>query len=239
MINQSISADWCTTKPIEQFSFTPRLQQVHSKAKVIHLTPGLPGFVVLFKSAKHMINQRISADWCTTKAIEQFSFTPHVQKVHSKAEVIHLTPGLPGFVVLFNRQAQEIYCETLLIRIYLQFGVQPSRLNHSLVHHMKHKYISKLRSYTLLLVSPALWYYSIVTHKKCIAKHMVNQRISADWCTTKPIAPFSCTPRVQQIHSKAEVITLLQVSQAYWYYSKSSIGNVLRHMNNHSNSAEW
>ena len=33
-------------------------------------------------------------------------------------------------------------------------------------------------------------------------------RISADWCTTKPIAPFSCTPRVQQVHTKAEVIHL-------------------------------
>ena len=36
--------------PIEPFSCTPRVQQVHSKAEVTHLTPGLPGFVVLFNS---------------------------------------------------------------------------------------------------------------------------------------------------------------------------------------------
>ena len=33
------------------------------------------------------------------------SCTPRVQQVHSKAEVIHLTPGLPGLLVLFNRYA--------------------------------------------------------------------------------------------------------------------------------------
>ena len=37
--------------------------------------------------------------------IEPFSCTPRVQQVHSKAEVTHLTPGLPGFVVLFNSHA--------------------------------------------------------------------------------------------------------------------------------------
>ena len=75
--------------------------------------------------------------------------------------------------------------------------VQPSRLNHSLVHHMKHKYISKLRSYTLLLVSHALWYYSIVTHRKCIAKHMINQRISADWCTTSEMSSGPLPPSTE------------------------------------------
>ena len=35
---------------------------------------------------------------------------------------------------------------------------------------------------------------------------MINLRISADWCTTKPIAPFTCSPRVQEVHSKAEVV---------------------------------
>ena len=34
---------------------------------------------------------------------------------------------------------------------------------------------------------------------------MTNPRISAVWSTTKPIAPFSCTPRVQEVHNKAEV----------------------------------
>ena len=29
--------------------------------------------------------------------------------------------------------------------------------------------------------------------------------MSADWSTTKPIAAFSCTPSVQEVHAKAEV----------------------------------
>ena len=37
---------------------------------------------------------------------------------------------------------------------------------------------------------------------------MINPRISADWNTTKPIAAFSCTPRVQEIHNKGEVVHL-------------------------------
>ena len=37
---------------------------------------------------------------------------------------------------------------------------------------------------------------------------MINPRISADWNTTKPIAPFSCTPRAQEVHTKAEVVPL-------------------------------
>ena len=34
---------------------------------------------------------------------------------------------------------------------------------------------------------------------------MINLRISADWSTTKPIAAFSCTPRVHEVHTKAEI----------------------------------
>ena len=49
-----------------------------------------------------MINPRISAVWSTTKPIEPFSCTQLVQEVHSKAEVVHLTPGLLGLGVLFN-----------------------------------------------------------------------------------------------------------------------------------------
>ena len=37
---------------------------------------------------------------------------------------------------------------------------------------------------------------------------MINPRISADWSTTKPFAPFSCTPGVQEVHTKAEVVHL-------------------------------
>ena len=35
---------------------------------------------------------------------------------------------------------------------------------------------------------------------------MITHRISADWSTTKLIAGFSCTPRVQEVHTKAEVL---------------------------------
>ena len=31
----------------------------------------------------------------------------------------------------------------------------------------------------------------------------------ADWSTTKPIAAFSCTPRVQEVHTKAEILNLI------------------------------
>ena len=58
-----------------------------------------------------MINPRISAVWITTKGIAPFSCTPYVQEVHTKAEVVHLTPGLLGLGVLFNCHAWEIYCE--------------------------------------------------------------------------------------------------------------------------------
>ena len=52
-----------------------------------------------------MINPRISAVWSTTKQIAQFSCTSRVQEVHTKAEVVHLTPGLLGLGVLFNCHA--------------------------------------------------------------------------------------------------------------------------------------
>ena len=46
-----------------------------------------------------MINPRISADWSTTKPIAAFSCTP---SVHTKAEVVQLTPGVLGLGVIFN-----------------------------------------------------------------------------------------------------------------------------------------
>ena len=49
-----------------------------------------------------MINPRISSNWSKTKPIEAFSCTPRVQVVHTKAEVVHLTPGPLGLGVLFN-----------------------------------------------------------------------------------------------------------------------------------------
>ena len=37
---------------------------------------------------------------------------------------------------------------------------------------------------------------------------MINPRISADWSATKPIAAFSCTPRVQEVHTNSEFVHL-------------------------------
>ena len=37
---------------------------------------------------------------------------------------------------------------------------------------------------------------------------MINHRMSAVWSSTKPIAPFSCTPCVQEVHTKAEFVHL-------------------------------
>ena len=51
-----------------------------------------------------MINHTISAYWSRTKPIAAFTCTPRVQEVHTKAEVVHLTPGVLGLVVLFNCQ---------------------------------------------------------------------------------------------------------------------------------------
>ena len=52
-----------------------------------------------------MINHRISADWSTTKPIATLSCTPREQEVHTKDEVVHLTPGLLGIGVLYSSQA--------------------------------------------------------------------------------------------------------------------------------------
>ena len=59
-----------------------------------------------------MINPRFSPACSTTKPIAAFSCTPHVQQVHTKAEVVLLTPGLLGLGVIFNYHAWEMYCET-------------------------------------------------------------------------------------------------------------------------------
>ena len=52
-----------------------------------------------------MINPGISAVWSMTKPIAPFSCTPYVQEVHTKAEIVHVTPGLLGLGVLFNCHA--------------------------------------------------------------------------------------------------------------------------------------
>ena len=50
MINHGISADWSTTKLIAAFSCTPRVQEVHTKAEVVHLTIGLLSLGVIYSS---------------------------------------------------------------------------------------------------------------------------------------------------------------------------------------------
>ena len=37
---------------------------------------------------------------------------------------------------------------------------------------------------------------------------MINPRKSAVWSTSKQITPFSCTPRVQEVYTKDEVVRL-------------------------------
>ena len=37
---------------------------------------------------------------------------------------------------------------------------------------------------------------------------MINPKISAVWSSTKPIAQFSCTPHVLEVHTTAEVVHL-------------------------------
>ena len=109
MINLRISAVWSSTKPIAPFSCTQRVQGEHTKAEFVHLTNGLLGLGVIVTHrkciAKQMINPRISAVWSSTKPIAPFSCTPRVQEVHTKAEVVHFTPGLLGLEVLFNCHA--------------------------------------------------------------------------------------------------------------------------------------
>ena len=52
-----------------------------------------------------MINPRISADWSTTNLIAAFSCTQRVQEVHTKAEEVHLSPGLLDLGVLCSSHA--------------------------------------------------------------------------------------------------------------------------------------
>ena len=59
MINPRISAVWSTTKPIAQFSRTPRVQEVHTKLEVIHHTAGLLVLGVLFNcNALDMLSEK-------------------------------------------------------------------------------------------------------------------------------------------------------------------------------------
>ena len=105
MINPRISAVWSTNKAIAPFCCTPRVQEIYTKAEVNKPYPWYPIVTHRKRIAKHMINSRISANWSTNKPIAPFSCTPRVQEVHTKAEVVHITPGLLDLEVLFNCQA--------------------------------------------------------------------------------------------------------------------------------------
>ena len=60
---------------------------------------------------------------------------------------------------------------------------------------------------------------------------MINPRMSADWSTTEPIAAFCCTPDVQEVHTKAEVVHLTPWSPILrCIIEMSRIGIVLRNL---------
>ena len=66
---------------------------------------------------------------------------------------------------------------------------------------------------------------------------MINPRISAVWSTTNPIAPFSCTPRVQEVHIKAAPYPWSPRLRGIIQLSR--IENVLRNTINPRISAVW
>ena len=203
MINHRISADWSTTSRLQHSlvhhvykKYIPKLRSY--TLPLVSQAQGYYSIVTHRKCiAKHMINPRISADWSTTSRL-QHSLVHHVYKKY--------IPKLRWCTLPLVSQAQGYYSFVTHRKCIAKHMIKhrisgdwstTSRLQHSLVHHVYKKYVPKLRWCTIPLVFQAQGYYSIVTHRKCIAKHMINPRISADWSTTKPIAAFSCTPCVQ------------------------------------------
>ena len=83
MINPRISADLSTAKPIGIFSCTRHVQEVHTKAEVIHPTPGRGS--VQYSRIGNVLGLTLESR-STTKPITPFSCTPRVQEVHTKAE---------------------------------------------------------------------------------------------------------------------------------------------------------
>ena len=59
---------------------------------------------------------------------------------------------------------------------------------------------------------------------------MNNPKISAEWSTTKQIAPFSCTPGVQEVHIKAEVVQLTPGPRLRSNIQLSLLGYVLQNL---------
>ena len=114
MINPRISADWSTIKPIAAFSCTPRVQEVHTKAEVVHLTPWstrLRGIIQLSR-----IGNVLGKIWLSLESLPigvrksryaAFSCTPRVQEVHTNAEVNKPYPWSPrprGIIQLSRRE---------------------------------------------------------------------------------------------------------------------------------------
>ena len=83
-----------------------------------------------------MIKPRISAVWSKTKPIAPFSCTPRVQEVHTKAEFVHLTPGLLGLGVLSIVTHRKCIAKHMINPRIQEFVIRPNRLYHSLVHHV-------------------------------------------------------------------------------------------------------
>ena len=155
-----------------------------------------------------MINPRISSDWSTTKPIAKYSCTPRVQEVHTKAEVVHLTPGLLGLGIFFNIQHTKCIAKHMNnSTTFADWSTTKPIAPFSCTPRLQEVYTKA----EVVLLTPGLLglgYCSIFTHRKYIAKHMINNRISADWSVTKLIAKFSCTPCVQEVHTKAEFVHL-------------------------------
>ena len=59
---------------------------------------------------------------------------------------------------------------------------------------------------------------------------MINHRISAGWTTTNQFEPFSCTPRVQEVHTKAEDVRYPWSPRLRGIIQMSRIGSVLRNI---------
>ena len=79
MINPRISAVWSTNKPTASFSYTPRVQEVHTKAEVVHLTAGLLDLGVLFNCKVYDVSfgMYILYTWCTREWCNRFGRTPN------------------------------------------------------------------------------------------------------------------------------------------------------------------
>ena len=75
MINPRFSAVWSKTQPIALFSCTPRVQEVHTKAEVVHPAIGLLGLEVIFNShLKEVIEFRTPCNFghsCATLVIQE------------------------------------------------------------------------------------------------------------------------------------------------------------------------